>query len=133
MTTAYLDPMLHNKRERAFTPWMSKQAHQKRFNNGYYKKAKTYPAYVEVDKEGNRRVLEIPYEPKFYWSSTSGRLFKSFKKIHIGHTLNGKRLLSLYIRRVDGLNIYNGLWITSEYLERELKKLNAYGIYGVYQ
>jgi len=133
MKSAYLDPKLRYKREQAFTPWMSKKEHQQRYDNGYYKKAKVYPAYVEVDKEGNRRVLEIPYEPKFYWSSTSGRLFRSFKKIHIRHTLNGKRLLFVHIQKVDGVKIYTGIWITSEVLERELAKLNAYGIYGVYQ
>ena len=133
MKSAYLDPRLKNKRERAFTPWMSKQVHQDRYDNGYYQKAKMYPAYVEVDKEGNRRVLEIPYKPKFYWSSTSGKLFQNFKKKHIRHTLNGKRLLFVHIKNVDGVKIYTGIWITSEYLGRELAKLNKYGIYGVYQ
>lgn len=129
MKTAYLDPKLFAKREQAFTPWLSKREYQSRFDDGYYKRKRVYPAYIELDKSGNRRVLEIAYEPKFYWSCTSGRLYNKFKKIHIGHTLNGKKLLSLHIQVVDGVKIYTGTWLSEEYINRELNKLGAYGIY----
>jgi len=129
MKTAYLDPKLSAKRQRAFSPWMSKKEYQSRFDNGYFKRKNVYPAYIEMDKSGNRRVLEIPYEPRFYWSCTSGRLYNKFKKIHVGHTVNGKTLLSLHIQRVDGLAVYTGIWLSKEYHNRELVKLNSYGIY----
>ncbi len=129
MRTAYLDPKLFAKREKAFTPWMSKQEYQSRFDNGYYKRKNTYPAYIELDSNGNRRVLEIAYQPRFYWSCTSGRLYNKFKKIHVEHTVNGKKLLSIFIEEIDGLKIYTGVWLTNKYINRELLKLNAYGIY----
>ena len=129
MKTAYLDPTLYAKRERNFTPWMSKKEYQSRFDNGYYKRQNTYPAYIEMDKNGNRRVLEIAFEPKFYWSCTSGRFYNKFKKIHLGYTLNGKGLLSLHKQKVDGVNIYTGVWLSKEQINRELLKLRDYGIY----
>lgn len=127
--TAYLDPKLYAKRENAFTPWMSKQEYQGKFDNGYYKEKNSYPAYIEMNKNGDRRVIEIPYEPRFYWSCTSGRLYKRFKKNHVGYTVNGKKLLSLHIQVVDGVKVYTGIWVTKEYYNRELLKLSSYGIY----
>ena len=129
MKTAYLDPNLSAQRNKAFTPWMSKREYQSRFDNGYYKNKHVYPAYIELDIHGNRRVLEIPYEPRFYWSCTSGRLYSKFKKIHVGHTVNGKTLLSLHKQKIDGIVIYTGVWLTTEYHNRELAKLNSYGVY----
>ncbi len=129
MRTAYLDPKLFAKREQAFTPWMSKQEYQSRFNNGYYKRQNTYPAYIELDRNRNRRVLEIAYEPKFYWSCTSRRFYNKFKKLHLGHTLNAKSILSLHKQKIDSVNIYTGIWLSKEYINRERAKLNAYGIY----
>ena len=129
MKTAYLDPKLFAKREKAFSSWMSKQEYQSRFSNGYYKNNSSYPAYIEVDLNGNRRVLEIPSEPKTHWSSLSGRLYNNFKKNHVRNTLNGLQLLSLEIKVIDGVKIYTGTWVMREYHNRELIKLHTYGIY----
>ncbi len=115
-----------------FTPWLSKKIYQSRFNNGYYKDNALYPAYVELDNQGNRRVVEIAYEPRFYWSVTSGRLAKEFNKLHIKHTMNGKKLLSMSIKTKQGVSLYTGTWISSSQIERESKKLKALGIYPPY-
>ena len=124
-----MDPKLFAKREQAFTPWISKREYQSRFDNGYYKQKGVYPAYIEIDANGNRRVLEIAYEPKFYWSCTSGRFFNKFKKIHLRHTLNGKQLFSMHIIRVDGVKVYTGVWLSREQISRERNKLIVFGVH----
>ena len=117
------------EREHFFTSFQSKKEYQSKFNNKYYDKIYKYPAYVELDRYGNRRVIEIPYEPKFYWNVTSGRLLKYFKKRHIQQTMNGKKLLTMSIIQKSGINLYTGTWISSEAFEREAKKLKKLGIY----
>ena len=84
---------------------------------------------MELDRYGNRRVIEIPYEPRFYWNVTSGRLLKYFKKRHIQQTMNGKKLLTMSIIQKSGVTLYTGTWISSEAFEREAKKLEKLGIY----
>ena len=129
LKSSYLSSKYFTKREHSFTRWLSKKEHQQRYDNGYYKINQVYPAYVEVDRMGRRRVLEIKYEPRFYWNTTSGRLYKAFKKQHVKRTLNGKQLLSLHIIKVDGVKVYTGIWISNEAIARESAKLQTYGIY----
>ena len=126
-----LDVSHLGKREVEFTDWLPNRTYQKRFKNKsrYYREHKTYPAYIEMDTEGNRRVLEIPYEPSFHWRASSGRLKEEFQKIHIRETLNrGKKLLSLHIMNKDGVDIYTGVWVSAKVFEREAKKLSHFGI-----
>ncbi len=126
-----LDIIHFGEREAKFTDWLPNKVYQKRFKkkSSYYKKHKLYPAYIEVDTLGNRRVLEVPYEPSFHWRALSGRLKEEFKKIHIRETLNrGKKLLSLHIMNKDGVDIYTGVWVSADVFEREAKKLKKLGI-----
>ena len=58
-----VDSTMKAKRKEVFSKWLSASEHKKRFKNKYYKK--TYPAYVEMDSLGNRRVLEIDKKPGF--------------------------------------------------------------------
>jgi len=53
------DMTYHVDREEKFTRWLSRKEYQSRFKNksAYYKKQKTYPAYIEMDTLGNRRVV----------------------------------------------------------------------------
>ncbi|PTB83873.1 hypothetical protein C9926_00575 [Sulfurovum lithotrophicum] len=124
--------MIHSiERENKFTRWLSSKEYQSRFKNksNFYKKHKIYPAYIEMDTLGNRRVIDIEYEPRFHWRCTSARSKDEFKKIHIKETLNrGKRLLSLSILNKDGIDIYAGTWVSKDVFERESKKLKKYGI-----
>jgi hypothetical protein len=129
--TSYLDSSLRGKRDAAMTPWMSRKTYQDQFDNGYYKKKNLYPAYIETDTNGNRRVLQLPYVPKFYLVAKSGRTFESFNKIYTQQRLYGKKLLSLHINRINGLDIYSGIWVSEEVYDREAAKLQAYGIGSV--
>ena len=128
LESSKLDSSKHSVREAKFTRWLSKREHQDRFDNGYYKKSNTYPAYMEMDNHGNRRVLEIPYEEKFYWQTTTGVSIKDFKRIHTHRILNGKKLLSLYIIKVNGIKFYCGTWVSEEQFAREANKLKVFGI-----
>ena len=126
-----LDVVHFPEREAHFTEWLPNKTYQKRFKNksSYYKRHHTYPAYIEMDTLGNRRVLEVSYEPSFHWRASSGRLKEEFKKIHIRETLNrGKKLLSLHIMNKDGEDIYTGVWVSAEVFDREAKKLKKVGI-----
>ncbi|HFQ61183.1 MAG TPA: hypothetical protein ENK39_02635 [Epsilonproteobacteria bacterium] len=119
------------ERENKFTRWLSSKEYQSRFKNksAFYKRHKSYPAYIEMDTLGNRRIIDIPYEPRFYWRCTSARSKDEFKKIHIKETLNrGKKLLSLSIINKDGIDIYTGTWVSEDVFERESKKLKKFGI-----
>ncbi len=124
--------MIHTiERENQFTRWLSSKEYRSRFKNksAFYKRHKAYPAYIEMDTLGNRRVIDIPYEPRFHWRCTSARTKEEFKKIHINETLNrGKKLLSLSIINKDGIDIYTGTWVSEDVFERESKKLKKYGI-----
>jgi hypothetical protein len=124
--------MMHSiERENKFTRWLSSKEYQSRFKDKskFYKVHKMYPAYIEMDTLGNRRVIDIPYEPRFYWRCTSARSKEEFKKLHIKETLNrGKKLLSLSILNKDGIDVYAGTWVSKDIFERESKKLQKYGI-----
>ena len=126
-----LDMSNYIYREEKFTRWLSSKEYHLRFKNksNFYKKHKMYPAYIEMDTLGNRRVIDTNYEPKFYWRCTSVRSKEEFKKIHIQETLNrGKKLLSLSILNKDGIDVYAGTWVSEDVFERESKKLQKYGI-----
>ena len=124
--------MIHSiERENKFTRWLSSKEYHSRFKNksAFYKRHKSYPAYIEMDTLGNRRIIDIPYEPHFYWRCTSARSKDEFKKIHIKETLNrGKKLLSLSIINKDGIDIYTGTWVSEDVFERESRKLQRFGI-----
>ncbi|MDY0121967.1 MAG: hypothetical protein RBR54_08475 [Sulfurimonas sp.] len=130
LKSSKLDANKKDIRESKFTRWLSQREYQERFDNGYYKQDNIYSAYVEMDKNGNRRVLEIPYEPKFYWITNSGMSFKDFKKNNALRVLNGKKLISLFIYEFDGIKLYTGTWISKEYFEREVAKLKQFGIHS---
>jgi len=66
--------------ENGFTSWLSNQIFQALFETGHYKKISTYAIYIELDTNGNRRNIEIPYEAKFYWSVKTGRLLHDFHR-----------------------------------------------------
>ncbi len=126
-----LDIIHFGEREAEFTKWLPNKLYQKRFKNksSYYRQHKTYPAYIEMDTAGNRRVLELPRTSLFHWRASSGRLKDEFKKIHIRETLNrGKKLLSLHIMNKDGVNIYTGVWVSADVFEQEVEKLKRFGI-----
>ena len=119
------------EREEKLTRWLSSKEYQSRFKNKskYYKVHKAYPAYIEMDTLGNRRVIDLAYEPRFYWRCTSARSKEEFKKVHIKETLNrGKKLLSLSVINKDGIDVYAGTWVSEDVFERESKKLQKYGI-----
>lgn len=116
-------------REKSFTSWFSKKEFQALFDTGHYKKTRTYPIYVELDSNGNRRNIEIPYEPRFYFSVKTGRLLQNFQKQHIKYIMNGKKLLSMSIRVEGGVKIYSGIWVSEHVFQREARKLAKYGIY----
>ena len=126
-----LDMSNYIYREEKFTRWLSSKEYQSRFKNKskYYKVHKAYPAYIEMDTLGNRRVIDLVYEPRFYWRCTSARSKEEFKKVHIKETLNrGKKLLSLSVIDKDGIDVYAGTWVSEDIFERESKKLQKYGI-----
>jgi len=124
-----LDMSNYIYREEKFSEWLPRNKYQAMFKSKYFKKHKTYPAYVEMDTLGNRRMIEISYEPRFYWYVTSGRTKEAFQKIHLNQTLNkSKKLLSLYVIKKDGINVYAGVWISEDVFNRESEKLQKYGI-----
>ena len=123
-----VDNSMKTKRKEVFSKWLSASEYKKRFKNKYYKK--TYPAYVEMDSLGNRRVLEIDKKPGFSWYVSTGHLLEEFPKLHIQQTMNhGKHLLSLHIIKKDGFKVFSAVWISNSVFIREEKKLQAYGIY----
>jgi hypothetical protein len=123
-----VDSGMKAKREEVFSKWLSASEHRKRFKNKYYKK--TYPAYVEMDSLGNRRVLEIDRKPGFSWYVSTGHLLEEFPKLHIQQTMNhGKHLLSLHIIKKDGFKVFSAVWVSNSVFSREAKRLQAYGIY----
>ena len=133
LMTSQLAPHLKMKREKAFSKWMSQSEYQSRFSNGYYTRKQTYAAYLELDKYGNRRVLELPLELKtrkqpFYYTVKSGRELKNFQKTHLHRSMNGKRLLSMSTYKIHGTTFYSGTWVSSWALEDEASKLLEYGI-----
>ena len=115
-------------RERSYSPWFSKKIFQSRFYTCYYHKTKTYPIYIELDSKGNRRTIEIPYEPRFYFSVKTGRLLQDFQHQHIKYIMNGKKLLSMSIKVEGGVKIYSGVWVSEHVFKREARKLAKYGI-----
>jgi hypothetical protein len=116
-------------RERSYSPWFSKKVFQSRFDTGHYTKTKTYPIYVELDSSGNGRTIEIPYEPRFYFSVKTGRLLQNFQHQHIKYIMNGKKLLSMSIKVEGGVKIYSGIWVSQHVFKREARKLAKYGIF----
>ena len=123
-----LDSYMDAKRKVVFSKWLSALEHKKRIKNKYYKK--TYPAYIEMDSLGNRRVLEIDLKPDFHWHVSAGHLLDEFPQMHIKQTMNnGKSLLSLYIIERDGFKVFTAVWVSNSVFSREAKKLQAYGIY----
>jgi len=126
-----VDMMHFIQRKNKFTRWLSSKEYKSRFKNksAFYRRHQSYPAYIEMDILGNRRIIDIPYEPRFHWRCTSAKTEDEFKKIHINETLNrGKKLLSLSIINKDGIDIYTGTWVSEDVFERESKKLEKYGI-----
>jgi hypothetical protein len=123
-----LDSSMDAKRKVVFSKWLSALEHKKRIKNKYYKK--TYPAYIEMDSLGNRRVLEIDLKPDFHWHVSAGHLLDEFPKMHIKQTMNNaKSLLSLYIIERDGFKVFTAVWVSNSVFSREAKKLQSYGIY----
>ncbi len=123
-----LDSAKDAKRKKVFSKWLSAYEHKKRFKNKYYQK--TYPAYVEMDSLGNRRILEIDKKPGFSWYVSTGHLLEEFPKMHIKQTMNNeKSLLSLYIIKRDGFKVFSAVWVSNRVFSREAKNLQAYGIY----
>lgn len=123
-----LDSSMDAKRKVVFSKWLSALEHKKRIKNKYYKK--TYPAYIEMDSLGNRRVLEIDLKPDFHWHVSAGHLLDKFPQMHIKQTMNnGKSLLSLYIIERDGFKVFTAVWVSNSVFSREAKKLQSYGIY----
>jgi len=60
---------------------------------------------------------------------TSGRIKEDFIKRHIKETMNnGKKLLSLYILKKDGIDVYAGVWVSEGAFDRESKRLKKLGI-----
>jgi len=116
------------KRKGIFSKWLSALEHKKRIKNKYYKT--TYPAYIEMDSLGNRRILEMDLKPDFHWHVSAGHLLDEFPKMHIKQTMNnGKSLLSLFIIERDGFKVFTAVWVSNSVFSRESKKLLAYGIY----
>lgn len=123
-----VDSTINAKRKGLFSKWLSALEHKKRIKNKYYKK--TYPAYVEMDTLGNRRVLELDLKPDFHWHVSAGHLLDEFPQMHIKQTMNnGKSLLSLFIIERDGFKVFTAVWVSNSVFSRESKKLLAYGIY----
>ncbi len=123
-----VDSSIDTKRKGIFSKWLSALEHKKRIKNKYYKK--TYPAYIEMDVLGNRRVLEMDLKPDFHWHVSAGHLLDEFPKMHIKQTMNnGKSLLSLFIIERDGFKVFTAVWVSNGVFSRESKKLLAYGIY----
>ncbi len=123
-----VDSSIGAKRKGIFSKWLSALEHKKRIKNKYYKK--TYPAYVEMDVLGNRRVLEMDLKPDFHWHVSAGHLLDEFPKMHIKQTMNnGKSLLSLFIIERDGFKVFTAVWVSNSAFSRESKKLLAYGVY----
>ncbi len=123
-----VDSSIDAKRKGVFSKWLSALEHKKRIKNKYYKK--TYPAYIEMDVLGNRRVLEMDLKPDFHWHVSAGHLLDEFPQMHIKQTMNnGKSLLSLYIIERDGFKVFTAVWVSHSVFSRESKKLLAYGIY----
>jgi len=123
-----LNSSMDAKRKVVFSKWLSALEHKKRIKNKYYKK--TYPAYIEMDSLGNRRVLEIDLKPDFHWHVSAGHLLDEFPQMHIKQTMNnGKSLLSLYIIEKDGFKVFTAVWVSNSVFSRESKKLQAYGIH----
>lgn len=114
--------------ENAFTRWMPQKEYQAQYNNGHYQRTNTYPIYIEVDSKGNRRVIPVQRESKVLWSTTSGRLYKDFKKISLKHKMKGKALLSRSVQKIDGMNVYSGVWVEEAYFNREANKLASLGL-----
>ena len=117
------------ERKKYTSQWISAIVYQDRFDNNYYSKKNIYPSYVELDKNGNRRVISLPYEPRFHWYVISGRTVKSFQKYHIKQIMNGKRLLTMSSIKKADITLYTGVWVSEHVLEREVKKLRKLGIY----
>ena len=119
------------ERENHFTEWLSSKEYHARFKNKskFYKVHKIYPAYIEMDTRGNRRVINLPRESHFSWRCTSARTKEEFIKVHIKETLNrGKKLLSLSVINKDGIDVYTGTWVSEDVFEKESKKLQKYGV-----
>ncbi|MEA3434543.1 MAG: hypothetical protein U9R13_08150 [Campylobacterota bacterium] len=123
-----LDSSIDTKRKGVFSKWLSALEHKKRIKNKYYRK--TYPAYVEMDTLGNRRVLELALKPDFHWHVSAGHLLDEFPQMHIKQTMNnGMSLLSLFIIERDGFKVFTAVWVSNSVFSRESKKLLAKGIY----
>jgi len=117
------------ERQKYTASWSSRKSYQEKFNNKYYDHKHIYPIYIELDKSGNRRVVSIPYQPRFYWSVKSGKTLKNFQKDHIERIMNGKRLLTLSTIEKAGTTLYTGVWISEHVFAREVEKLKKLGIY----
>ena len=118
-----------NIREKNFSPWLSKKEFQALFDTGHFKKRRSYPIYTELDANGNRRNIEIPYEPKFYWSVKTARLLQNFQRHHVNYLMNGKKLLNMSVTVKGGVKLYSGVWVSKHVFQREAKKMAQYGIY----
>jgi len=127
--SSHLNSFHKYERENAFSSWISAAKWQKLFSSGYFIDNKLVPIYTEINEYGERRYIQIDYEPSYYWVIYTGKTFSVFKKQHTKQMMEGKRLLTLHISEVDSQKFYTGVWVSANSYERERKKLEKFGIY----
>ena len=127
--SSQLDAKHIYEREKKFSPWMSAAEWQKLFSENYFNKSRVVPIYTEINTYGERRYINLAYEPSYYWVINTGKTFKVFKKQHTKQMMEGKRLLTLQVSEVDSEKFYTGVWISAKVFERESQKLYKLGIY----
>ncbi len=125
--TSYIEPDKRAQIEAQMTPWMSRDAYQKLLDE-YQKEQKEYPLYIEVNPDGDRRMLVVNKEP-FSWTVSSGMDLPYFRTKDTKQSVGGKKLLSLQVMNVNGVKFYTAVWVAKTHWEHEAKRLRAMGIH----
>jgi len=112
--------------EEKFSPWMSQEVYQAQYDDGTYQDS--YPAYIQTNEFGERRVIKLSSQSDTKWSTTSARSMKYIQEVNVRNTMKGKRMLSLHVNYIGSQAFYSAVWVKQSVYDRESRRLEEYGV-----
>ena len=127
LPSSKLNNYYKTSRENTFSEWMSQEVYQAQYDDGTYKNS--YPAYIETNSKGERRVLRLRSASSYIkWSSTSARSLQYIKEVDVRNKMKGKRMLSLHVQHIGSQSFYSAVWVKNSVYNSERKRLEEFGI-----
>jgi len=115
------------ERINGFTEFMSYERYLSFIKSA--KEDSKYIIYVETNTKGDRRVLLANRSNGMKRTIKTGRTLKDFKKWNTKNLMKDRRLLSLHIINVNGIDMYSAVWVNYRNYSKEQKKLKR--MYGI--